>query len=432
MRPPSAPSPLARLLSLLLVLNLFLMRPAALGQRLSWIAIAASPVLSVALLLHERRSRHLSTHDLRSDIEWLGALLAIYWLYIGPISIVFGRSDLLLAAKEFVTTAIIVLPYALFLIDIRRNALFFRQFTLVVSLLGWSSLVTAVLSIALGSKDPLLLFSLNIKGYTDNALDPSSATGAVYFPLSMLYTDFTADSIVLSRYSGFFREAGIYQAMACFGLVYEACTRRSRAVMLGLLAGTILAFSSLGIALLALTIGALFLLSPSSSRVARAGLAFLFVGAAYPIALFTPVIGLQEKLLTHGTSISDRSVAIAHGLRAVAGNPFGYGLFSTNEANSAICLVASLGMLGLIGFTIQCLILSGWRPGSRAGLAKVVACAPILVTALISQPIAGAPMTYVIAMVSVPSAIASRRYAVRQRRTVRHDRPGSRDMPEPV
>jgi hypothetical protein len=146
----------------------------------------------------------------------------------------------------------------------------------------------------LGSRDPLFLFTLNIKGYTDNALDQTGATGAVYFPLSMLYTDFVSGSVSLDRYAGFFREAGIYQAVACFFLAYEAFTRRSRFVILGLLSGIILTFSSLGTVLLATTIGMIYLFAGRGLRPARLLLAALCIGLAYPAAMYTPYIGLQD------------------------------------------------------------------------------------------------------------------------------------------
>jgi hypothetical protein len=390
------------IISLGLVLNVFLMRPAALGQSLSWIAMVVSVVLVGAYLILNRGKQRFTHPQLRMEMLGLCILVAAYWVYIGPISALFGRSNLEYTIRELVTTVAIVIPYAIFLVDAKANRTFFRQLCTLISLLGISSLVTVALSFWLGSRDPLFLFTLNVKGYTDNSLDSTAAVGAVYFPLSMLYTDFVSGAVSLDRYCAFFREAGIYQAVACFFFVYEAFTRRSWFVILGLLSGIILAFSSLGIVLLATTIGLIYLFDSQRLHAGRAVVAVIFISLAYPLAMYTPFIGLEDKLDTHSTSVSDRSEAIDRGIDAVSRNPVGYGLFSSTGENDGICLISSLGAIGIFGFLCQFLILSGWRPGSRERWRKVVACSPLLITALVSEPIAGEPMIYIVLMAYIP------------------------------
>lgn len=388
--------------SLGLVLNLFLMRPAALGQSFTWLAMALTVVL-VGLYWVCGVGRKAPTQSgLRFEMTVLFLLVTLYWLYEGPISLVFARTNLDFLVKEFVSTIVILVPYGLLLLGSNANRLFFRQFCTVMSLLGLSTLVTVVLTSLLGSRDPLFLMALSVKGYSADAADPTAAVGAVYFPLSMLYTDFVTGAVSLGRYCGFFREAGIFQAVACFCLAYEAFTRRSKFVMFGIVAGSIFTFSSLGVVLLAATLGLIFLFGARRVSPLRVLIAVAALSAIYPLALYTPYIGLNDKLDTHGTSLTDRSAAISQGLEQAGDNPFGYGMYGSTGDNAGICLLSSLGALGVLGFLCQVVILSGWRPGITPSWKKMAACLPILITALVSQPIAGEPVTYILMMAFLP------------------------------
>lgn len=402
-------------ISLALVLNLFLMRPAALGQTYTWLAMGLSVTLVGVYLLSCAKRRAPTNPGLRFEMTTLFLLVLAYWLYEGPVSLMFDRSNLTFAAKELLTTIAILVPYGIFLLSTRTNQIFFRQFCTVVSLLGMSTLVTTLLTLWLGSRDPLFLFTLNVKGYSADSLDQTAAVGAVYFPLSMLYTDFIAGAVTLDRYCGFFREAGIYQAVACFCLAYEAYTRRSKLVMFGLIAGSILTFSSLGIVLLTATLGLIFLLGSRRFLALRVMVTVIALASIYPLAMYTPYIGLKDKSTTHSGSLSDRSEAISRGLERAGDNPFGYGMYSSQTLNIGICLLSSMGGIGIFGFACQAMILSGWRPGSGASWKKLAACAPILVTALISEPIAGEPAAYILVMAYLPvvrrQAAAQQRYA---------------------
>ncbi|MFM0052773.1 hypothetical protein [Caballeronia grimmiae] len=393
-----------RLISLGLVLNLFLMRPSALGERYTAIGVLIAPLLTGMYLFHTQRQLRYTTPRLRAETAGLLAMLAMYWTYVAPVSILNERSQLDWTLYELITTGIIALSYSAFLLDVNANRLFFRQLCTVVALLGLSSLLTELLTLWLGSKSSLYLFSLPIKGYAKYTQDPRAATGAIYFPFSMLYSDFASGTVKFDRYCAFFREAGIYQAVACFCLIYEALTRRSRFLLACLVGGIICAFSTLGIALLALSLGLLFTLSGRSRRLVlpRLIVAGAIAMAAWPVALYTPYIGIEDKVRTHGESITDRSRSIDRGLAHLAKQPFGVGLFSGTEKNDGISLLAQIGMIGLFGFACQVVMLSAWRPGVRPNWSKMGACAPLLITALFAQPIAGAPTIYVILLAYLP------------------------------
>ena len=396
------------LVSIGLVLNLFLMRPTALGEAYTPLGMALALPLVGLHLLHNFKKTRYSNSAIRWDIATLLTLLGLYWLYICPISIFFEKSQLDWVLKEFITSGIIVLAYGAFLVDVDANHKFFRTLCTVVALLGLSSVITVALSAILGGKESLFLFSVDVKGYTEATLHQQTSTGAVYFPFSMLYGDYVSGTVKLDRYCAFFREAGIYQGVACFCLAYEAFTRRSKVVMFGLAGGTICAFSSLGVALLAMTMGSIFLFSGTRARAWRVVLTAAMIALVYPVSMYTPYIGLEDKAVTHGSSLSDRSMSIERGLEDVRRNPFGNGLYSSLGRNDGICLLAELGMIGLFGFICKVLLLSGFRLGPGRDWKKIAACAPLLITALVSQPIAGAPMMYVIGMVFVPRMIRRR------------------------
>jgi hypothetical protein len=390
------------LVALALVLNLFLLRPTALGETYTPLGMLLALPLTALHIVHNMRKKRFSNPSIRWDIGTLLGMLGVYWLYICPISIYFEKSQLDWVVRELITTGVIVLAYAAFLLDAQANRKFFKILCTVIALLGLSSVITVALTAVLGSKDSLYLFAIEVKGYTEGNLRPEGSTGAVYFPFSMLYSDYVAGTVKLDRYCAFFREAGIYQAVACFCLAYEAFTRRSKLMMFGLAGGTICAFSSLGIALLAMTIGTIMLFSGTRVRAWRVALTLGVLALIFPVAMYTPYIGLKDKAVTHGTSLSDRSESIERGLEDVGRNPFGYGLYSSLGTNDGICLLAQMGMMGLFGFMCQVLMLSGWRPGPARNWKKVAACTPLLITAMVSQPLAGAPMMYVIGMVFVP------------------------------
>lgn len=376
----------------------FLMRPTAFGQRYT---IAAMVITSVSLMIYlffKKDALIPRNKQIYRHMIFLTSFITIYLIYEITISIYFFKSNLEFAGKELITTLVIVPAYSIFLIDRSKNRLFFSLFAILISALGYSAIVTFLVSRLTGI-DALHFFSVDVKGYELSA-DAVVATGAVYFPFTMLYSQFTSGDIDLLRVSGFFREAGIYQAVCCYCLAYEFFTRRSWVIMVGLLAGVVAAFSTAGILIMLVTIGLVFLFYGKRSKI-NIVICIVLVAIAYPVAFYTPYIGLEAKGVTHSTSISDRSIAISEGFKEFYNNPWGNGLFSSEKESSGINLVASIGAIGFIGFLCQFVIISGWRFGfNDASKKRMIACFPLLITALFSQPIAAAPLVYILTMVS--------------------------------
>jgi uncharacterized membrane protein len=81
------------MISLGLVVNLFLMRPAALGQTQSSLSMLLSVALGALYLAVTRNQQRETSVELRWEMLVLCALLATYWLYIAPLSVFLTRSN---------------------------------------------------------------------------------------------------------------------------------------------------------------------------------------------------------------------------------------------------------------------------------------------------------------------------------------------------
>lgn len=380
-----------------LVLNLFLMRPSALGQSFQGLSLGITVVLFALYFVLQRGAPSRTAPGAKKEMTWYVAAFFLFWMYEIPVGLA-GRSNLEFMLKEFVSSTVIFICYGLILLRLDENKRFFRCLCTIIALIGASSGITILLGSIFGY-ERLFITSFSVVGYEGEMLDSGMRAGSIYFPFSMLYSKYTSGEIILMRFNGFFREAGIYQAVACFCIAYEYYTRRSKLVMLGAAVGALAAFSSLGILLLLMTAGVIFVMRIRGLLVKLIFVALMGL-VVLPVTLYAPYIGLAAKQDTHGTSITDRTEAVSNVVETLAKYPFGSGLFSGQQANSGINLIAAIGQLGVIGFMLQVFMLSGWRVRrGRANAIKLLICLPLLITALVSQPIAGSPMMYVLPMV---------------------------------
>jgi hypothetical protein len=243
----------------------------------------------------------------------------------------------------------------------------------------------------------LYLFEVPIRGYEFGA----GEVGAVYFPFSMLYSAGTP-GFGFARFSGFFVEAGVFQAAACFCFVYESLTRRSRWTRFGHIAAVVSSLSSIGVVLI-VTSQALLYVHRRRLTLKSIVLGTILISLAGGLALYAPGIGLVNKAQFASASITDRTEATRKGIQDVLDNPWGTGPNSAREHNAGITLLAAASAIGIMGFIFQFLILSGIHGIHSSGrIPKMLVCFPLLVTALLSQPIAVSGMVYVLAMVWVP------------------------------
>jgi hypothetical protein len=380
------------------VAALFLMRPAALGQSFTSLSLIVVGLATAIIALH--RSMRANPTSFRLDLNLSIAILVlcVYWAYLTVLVIVFERTDVELFAKELVTTAIVGGGYAYLFncSDYRRR--FFRAFSTVMALIGWSGAITILLAVMLGGVERLHLGNLPVKGYSANAsltLDPAFKTGAVYFPFSMLYGKFTSGGVVLHRLNGFFREPGIFQAVALFCFVSEFFGRRSVIRLVGLILGVIMTFSTIAILLGLVTVGLAFAIE-RGLRLKSVLLSVLAVSSGVVGLFAVPYIGVIDKVKTHTASWEDRASAVERNLVRFSENPFGTGHFSGVQFGDGISLLAQISQIGLIGFACHLILLSGFKWQTTSRRVDLLAFFPIWVTAVFLQPLAGAPMIYVL------------------------------------
>lgn len=394
----------SRVIATVLVLALFLVRPSALGQSLTPVGLGLTVIALVLYVAAGGLSRPLSRSALQGIVVVVAAFV-LYTIYESMLAFLYGHADVELFVKQTLTALIVIIGYGAYLASAKNNRLFFLQVSTVVALLGVSSLISLVL-FHFFNRNSLHLFDIAVKGYSDqyDAFDAvsGSRTGSVYFPFSMLYGDFRLPGLDLPRFSGMFREAGIFQGIACFCFAVEWFTRKSKLRLFGHVAAVISSFSTLGVALLLGLIGLLFI-ERKGLRSGTAVFSVLFAAGALWAVLYMPAIGLANKSVTHAKSVDDRTNAITMGTDEFEHHPLGTGPYSDPTPNSGINLIASIGQIGLIGVLLQVIILSGIRGIQfQYQRRRIIACMPLLLTALVSEPLAGQAMIYILAMLSLP------------------------------
>jgi hypothetical protein len=383
----------------LLVVQAFLMRPAMLGEELTPVAITLVPGLSAAILyLGWKSSRPSPRHAATLVVSNL------FWVY--QLLVCVGRNfHALDAFKGLVTQITIVNSFCLVLSIPRLQRQFFTWFTYCLSILGISSLITWIL---------LFVFpieSLTVYTYSAHA----GATVGHYeyqflFPISVLYQEMDMaawhDATVLYRFSGGFREVGILQAFAAFGIIYSYIYKLPRWIYVGLLASLLLSFSTLGVAGLMVGFG---FLAVARSKFGIAEKVFIGVTcAALAVAafLYTPYIGYFDKSQTHGGSFSDRTDMMENGVRYGLTTLFGTQNASVlRQRHVAISFVAQASMIGLVGFCLGTAVyltpLFGRSTDRGAYFALIQ---PLFITAMVAQPMMDAPLTLIMCFVAAPRA----------------------------
>lgn len=382
--------------SVILVANAFLLRPAAFGQNLSSVALVVSVVFLFFHLFSAKNSRkNLYDLDNIRAMKKLIALVFFYLFYVLLLFVIFQKSNLDYLLKEIVLTVGVVISYSVFLSRTDINEKFFNLMATLVSIIGWSGFFTILIS-QFVDVQLLRVGGVEIEGYESYA---GVDVGGIYFPFTMIYGNFTTGDFVFYRVSGFFREPGIYQAICCSLVLYEGLGRCSKMVLIGLILGCILSLSSIGVLLLPMTLALLYALKKRKVTF-RIFFALLSIPFGAFLIMNLPGIGLADKLVTHSTSISDRTEAMLNGVNSLWINPLGYGLFGNASQNSGINMIAALGSIGVVGFILQFFILSGYRFNlNYSSICRIGFCVPIVVTSVFSQPIYGAPMVYIFTMV---------------------------------
>jgi hypothetical protein len=226
-------------------------------------------------------------------------------------------------------------------------------------------------------------------------------------PFSVLYHDMHSGAINILRFQSIFRESGIAQAFYTWGFVIAYYLNYSRCVLLGLILGLLLCFSTTGFAIAALVLPLAYLAKRGVyGNIYRRVLTiifYIFVGVifilfAYYVTLYLPYVGVASKLETHGASIYDR-LPTFDDITLI-----GKGFYnSLGEQNSAINLLKASESIGLLLtlFYIFMFTFMSWFGNKKMERFKViVALLPIFITCLVAQPIVDAPLVFIVLFIT--------------------------------
>jgi len=217
----------------------------------------------------------------------------------------------------------------------------------------------------------------------------------LYFPATITYGRVTFNGIPLQRMLGFAREAGIMQVFYVWAFfMADKYFRKPNLIKVIMAVGvctcmSTAGFVTFGIALiLSLNIRKFF----SIKTLVTAGLAAVMVY----ILFFSSGLSLADKA---SLSVNDRVNPILIAWEMLGNRPlFGYGYSDTlglgGGGQIGISAVSSLAQVGIIGFMLWFAIYGCGFVAAASRKRYLYATAAWLITALFSQPLMTAPITY--------------------------------------
>lgn len=369
----------------LLLMASFLLRPSALGQSFSDLGIILCVLTFFIHFIEFSKARKL---DITKHNAYFMLSIMIMWVYLFSHSGFNTSVHFDFTVKATISNILVLISAAITLSLKKARDIFFKSFITVLALLAGSYLITVLISIATGF-ERLYMFTLPVQGYEDQGV------GKVYFPFTVIYSFMGSGGFEFPRLLGLFREAGIYQAFLVWGIfsVKYFDFKKPKLIMFLLFSGVISTFSTAGLGVLLATYALKLLLDRKIFKT-------IFITViAYISVFYAPFIGLNSKSVTHSTSITDRTDATINGLRYLAENPLGIGLYNElgfEAANSGINLLANSYTIGVIGLVLVFLVFITPMFTYKLKKGYIVSVFPIFITMLLSQPILDAPMVYLI------------------------------------
>ncbi|OCT10704.1 hypothetical protein A8709_22980 [Paenibacillus pectinilyticus] len=367
----------------LLFISLMCLRPAAFGGDFTILGISCCLLCLYIYFLQNSLKR---VFQFRKNYLLIIVLVCTYWVYImlqatltsSPIA----SSDIL---KGAITGVITIISFAIMISDEGIRYKLFRLFIQMMIFLCASYIVTLTISI-LTPIEKLKIFSF----ITDDVNYRS-----VYFPFTPIYGVMTVQGHVFQRFLGIFRESGISQAFMIWAIMslnkYGLGFKRNTILLLGGIIGTL---STAGIAVYMGTIAVRMILN---KRYIIPIIVFPFV---YYLIMYAPYIGISNKMVTHSTSITDRTGAMSFSMRMFTQHVFGIGVGNSPiETNGGINLIASLHMIGIIGLVIVLLIYTLPIVIASDKKSYILGILPLFITALFSEPIYDSPIMFIMILV---------------------------------
>lgn len=323
-------------------------------------------------------------------------LLVSFWAYLYLIYAVNPYSNGINVFNSVISNILALILCISLISYVNLTKMTLEVMTSVTSLLGFSALTTLALFFIVPNLS--YFYKLDIPSYP--------GAGEVYFPFSVKYGNFTS-TIVLPRFLGIMREPGIMQAIAFSFLIREIYNVRRLWVCVGLIGIILCAFSTTTLIVIPIAIG-LFFLGIRSSRKARAlaTMAGVVLITSGPVIINnTPLIGVESKSSTHGSSLSDRAIAMENFYSI---DVFGQGIYNSNEKNAGINLISQSNQIGIIGLLLifMAILLIYTRLNGLRRFPLLVTLAPIIVTMVISQPLIDAPGIWLIIFILAASFVS--------------------------
>jgi len=376
----------------LLLFFLCLTRPSLFGQDFNYVGGLGVAFTTLAFLL-TRSGVPLIVARSSPELNIAVALLA-FWSYAFGLTVFFGNSELPILFKA--SAAGFSVPICFLLLSANGNLVdrTFSIFARINSALGYSIAITYCLIPIVGYSS-LRLFPYAIGGYEDG--DAGGGNGDILFPFSVVYGNLIEYGIY--RFCGIYREVGIAQAFFVWSFIYLLYSRAKLIWVLGSLLGALLCGSTAVV--FSLGTAALIHFGSGSIRRPRYLLVLVVLLSALALLLvFAPGLGLEDKAVTHSTSLTDRQEAMALALPGadIGRWLFGHGLFyesAKKVENVGINAISEIFHIGVIGFALYLASFFAGLFGARSygdACRYLTLISPFLVTSLFFQPVIDAPL----------------------------------------
>jgi hypothetical protein len=391
----------------LLLFFLCLTRPSLFGQDFNYIGGIGIVFTTLAFLL-TRSGAGVVIGRSSPQLNITVALLA-FWSYAFGLTIFFGNANLPFLFKA--SAAGFSVPVCFLLLASNSDLVdrTFAVFARINSGLGYSIGITFCLLPIVGYSS-LRFFTYAIGGYED--ADSGSGNGDILLPFSVVYGNLIEYGIY--RFCAIYREAGIAQAFFVWSFIYLMYSRAKLIWIIGPLLGALLCGSTAVV----FSLGAAALVhfgSRSMQRPRELLILVVMLAVLGLLLVFAPGLGLEDKAVTHGSSLSDREEAMAMALPS--GDNwrwlFGHGLFyeSTKKVeNVGINAISAIFHIGVIGFALYMATFFAGLFGTRSyrdACRYLTLISPFLVTSLFFQPVIDAPLVLAVLFAFPPTVAKS-------------------------
>jgi hypothetical protein len=257
---------------------------------------------------------------------------------------------------------------------------FNKVFLWVLSLQGLSCGIT--LSLVVLNYDINNLFIIDFMGH-------ERVPGNMFFPFSFGGTVFTTEFFQIIRFSGVFREPGITQLVYVYYIGYCLYFYKNKWAILFLYIGLLTTLSTTLIITLCFMLSSFYFF-----KLKKVFTRFIVILAIPLIAILfykIPYVGLEDKLITHTSTVTDRTQGFQYLLADLDSTYLlGVGAYTEGENdNASINFILSLrenGIFGLICFSILYVFPLFYFKKEKLKMFYVLT-SPLVLTFLFVQPI---------------------------------------------